>query len=183
MAHIERAGSCSGWFTGVESEAMDAIGKWNGRMSVVINGFKVPRGPEWYPVPGGITGTPCSWGTQIREPGPTGWGNLRWDSKVWLRVLCYSDYWVIALQTADPFSRQRGRPTETRPQPTGSNIWSQVPERARHQNILTVSREVTSTSHHGIWDYVQCMKRGMLWNHQECTMSDVQNITVNIPKV
>jgi hypothetical protein len=51
--------------------------------------------------------------------------------------------WVISLQTADLSSRQKGRPTETRPQlsdsilPTGSNIWSQVPKRAGHQDILT----------------------------------------------
>jgi hypothetical protein len=31
------------------------------------------------PVPGGITGPPCSWGMYIREPGPPGWrvSNLR----------------------------------------------------------------------------------------------------------
>jgi hypothetical protein len=55
----------------------------------------------------------------------------------------------------DPTSRQRGRPTETRQQisdnngQTESNIWSQVPEWARHLDILTkltVSRNVTSTS-------------------------------------
>jgi hypothetical protein len=28
------------------------------------------------PVPGGITGPPCSWGRQIRGPGPPGWGSL-----------------------------------------------------------------------------------------------------------
>jgi hypothetical protein len=45
--------------------------------------------------------------------------------------------------TADPSSHQRGHPIETRPQlsdsnlPTGSNIWSQVPELAQHQDILT----------------------------------------------
>jgi hypothetical protein len=95
------------------------------------------------PVPRGITGPPCSWGMWIWEPGPPGWGRLKWDSKVWLRVLRDSDHWVIALQTAGPSSRQRGRPTETRQQlpnsnvPTGSNIWSQVPEWARHEDILT----------------------------------------------
>jgi hypothetical protein len=26
------------------------------------------------PVPGGITGTPCHWGTYIQGPGPPGWG-------------------------------------------------------------------------------------------------------------
>jgi hypothetical protein len=77
-----------------------------------------------------------------REPGPPGWGNLRWESK----VLRDSDHWVITLQTADQPSRQRGRPTETRPQisdsniPTGSNIWSQVPRGCsipRHTDWLT----------------------------------------------
>jgi hypothetical protein len=51
-------------------------------------------------------------------------------------------------------SRQRGRPTDTRPQisdsniPTGSNIWSLVPQGClipRHTDWL-VSRKVTSTS-------------------------------------
>jgi hypothetical protein len=77
------------------------------------------------------------------ETWPPGWGSLRWESKVWLRVLRDSDHWVIALQTADLASRQRESPTETRPQlsdsnlPTGSNIWSQVPEWAQHRDILT----------------------------------------------
>jgi hypothetical protein len=96
-----------------------------------------------------------------------GWRSLRWDSKVWIRV--------IALQSADPSSRQRGRPTETRPQfpgsnvPTGSNIWSQVPEWARHQDILTdwltdwltdrptVSGKVTSNS---TWNMYTCTRSG-----------------------
>jgi hypothetical protein len=61
---------------------------------------------------------------------------------------------VITLQIADPSSRQRVRPTETRPQisdsntPTGSNIWSQVLQGCsipRHTDRLTVSRKVTST--------------------------------------
>jgi hypothetical protein len=77
------------------------------------------------PVPGGITGRPCSWGIQIREPGPQGSGSLRWDSKVWLRVLRDSHHWVIALQSADPSSLQRGRPHRNkistfRQQPWGS---------------------------------------------------------------
>jgi hypothetical protein len=47
------------------------------------------------------------------------------------------------VHTADPSCRQRGRPAETRLRvsdsnlPTGSNIWSEVPEWARHQDILT----------------------------------------------
>jgi hypothetical protein len=58
---------------------------------------------------------------------------------------------VITLQIADPSSRQRGRPTDTRPQisdsniPTGKNLWSQVPQGysiPRH----SVRRKVTSTS-------------------------------------
>jgi hypothetical protein len=62
---------------------------------------------------------------------------------------------VITLQIADPSSHQRGRPTDTRPQisdsniPTGSNIWSQVPQGCsipRHADLLTVSRKVTPTS-------------------------------------
>jgi hypothetical protein len=55
----------------------------------------------------------------------------------------FSDHWATTMQIADPSSHQRGHPTETRPEisdsnlPTGSNIWSQVPEWARHQNVLT----------------------------------------------
>jgi hypothetical protein len=66
------------------------------------------------------------------------------------RLGLLSDYTAIA----DSSSRQRGRPTETRPQisdsniPTGSNIWSQAPQGCsipRHSDWLTVSRKVTST--------------------------------------
>jgi hypothetical protein len=39
-----------------------------------------------------------------------GWGSLRWDSKVWLWVLCDSEHWVIALQFTDPFSVREGAP-------------------------------------------------------------------------
>jgi hypothetical protein len=42
--------------------------------------------------------------------------------QIWLRVLCDSDHWVIALQTAGPSFRQRGRSTETRPQLSDSNV-------------------------------------------------------------
>jgi hypothetical protein len=48
-----------------------------------------------------------------------------------------------ALKIADPSSRQRGCPTETRQQlsdsnlQTGSNIWLQVRERAQHQDVPT----------------------------------------------
>jgi hypothetical protein len=62
-------------------------------------------------------------------------------------TLSDSDYRVITLQIADSSSRQRGRPMDTRPQisdsniPTGSNIWSQVPQGcsiARHTDWLSV---------------------------------------------
>jgi hypothetical protein len=87
------------------------------------------------------------------------------------------DHWVITLQIADPSSRQRGRPTETRPQISDSNIPTEVisgrksHKGARYQDILTdwltdrltVSRKVTSTSTstypvdliewvHGLWE-------------------------------
>jgi hypothetical protein len=117
------------------------------------------------PVPRGITGPPCSWGIQIREPRPPGRGSLKWDSKVWLRVLRDSDHWVITLQITDPSSHQRGRPTETRQQisdsniVTGSNIWSQVPQGCsiqRHTDWLTVSHKVTSNFKHPIRLYSSC---------------------------
>jgi hypothetical protein len=49
------------------------------------------------PVSGGITGPPCSWGIQIRKPGPPGWGSLRWDSKIWSSVLWNFGSRVIVL--------------------------------------------------------------------------------------
>jgi hypothetical protein len=86
---------------------------------------------------------------------------LRWDSKVWLRVLRDLHNWVITLQSADSSSRQRGRPTQTGPLisdsniPTGNTIWSQVPQgysitrhagwmTTRHVGWMTVSLKVTS---------------------------------------
>jgi hypothetical protein len=102
-----------------------------------------------------LTWPSSSWGIYVRGPNPPGWGSLKWDSKVWLRVLCNSDHWVITLQIADLSSRQRGRLPEMRPQisdsntPKGSNIWSQVPQGCsipRHTDWLSVSRKVTSTS-------------------------------------
>jgi hypothetical protein len=95
------------------------------------------------PVTRGITGPPCPWEKEMLQSGRPGSGSLRWDSKVWLGVLSDSDHWVIALQTADPSYRRRGRPTDTRQQlsdsnlPTRSNVWSQVSEWAWHQDILT----------------------------------------------
>jgi hypothetical protein len=70
-----------------------------------------------------------------------------------------SDY----TQIADPSSRQRGRPTDIRPQisdsniPTGNNIWSQVPQGypiSRH----AVSRKVTSTSTSTSTSTISCFK-------------------------
>jgi hypothetical protein len=77
-----------------------------------------------------------------------------WPSFVTWLLKC-SDHWVITLQIADPSSRQRGRPTETRLQISdsnitiGRNIWSHVPQRCsitKYTEWLTVSRKVTSTS-------------------------------------
>jgi hypothetical protein len=43
----------------------------------------------------------------------------------------------IDSQETDPTSHQRGRRTETRQQLSDRiNIWSQVPQWARHQNVL-----------------------------------------------
>jgi hypothetical protein len=54
-------------------------------------------------------------------------------------------------QETDPTSHERGRPAETRQQNSDRiNIWSQVPQWARHQYVLTewltVSHKVTSAS-------------------------------------
>jgi hypothetical protein len=93
---------------------------------------KIIYGCKTVPSARGITGPPCPWGIKIREPGPPGWGSLIWDSKIRLRVVYDSDHWETALQTADRSSRRRGKKFQT-----GSNIWSQVPQLARHQDILT----------------------------------------------
>jgi hypothetical protein len=47
--------------------------------------------------------------SSVREP-----SSLRWDSNVWLWLLCYSDHWQIALQISDPSSRQKWRPKTKR---------------------------------------------------------------------
>jgi hypothetical protein len=69
------------------------------------------------------------------------WGKIWWES--------------VRVEIADPSSRQRGRPKDTRSQisdsniPTGNNTWSQVPKGwsiPRHTDWLTVSSKVTSTS-------------------------------------
>jgi hypothetical protein len=91
--------------------------------------------------------------------------------QVWLRVLRDSDLWVIALQIADPSSRQRERPTERRSQLQGSNLpighKSQIGLDTKTY-WLTVSRKVSSTSnswiilsHVAVGDntvYYRCLK-------------------------
>jgi hypothetical protein len=70
----------------------------------------------------------------------------------------------------------RGRPTDTRPQisdsniPIGSNIWSQVPQGCsipRHIDWLTVSRKVISTLTLNINNYLQVCYSWIrtLWHH------------------
>jgi hypothetical protein len=39
--------------------------------------------------PGGITRPPCSWGISIQEPGPPGWGSLRWVGVCTTRTIEY----------------------------------------------------------------------------------------------
>jgi hypothetical protein len=91
-------------------------------------------------VRGSITGPRCSWGTWIRIPGPPGWRSLRWDFKIWLRVLCDSDHWVITTNWRPVLSSER-TPTEIRQQISdsnlriGNNIWFQVLEWARNRDI------------------------------------------------
>jgi hypothetical protein len=65
------------------------------------------------PMPGGITGLPCSWGKYKQEPGPRGWGILKnTDNKICSRVPWDSDLRKAALAVtskkliiADPTSR------------------------------------------------------------------------------
>jgi hypothetical protein len=109
--------------------------------------------------------TELSWVSNKRQGGGLFLGDINmgtWPSRLgesqmrqssMVKVLSDSDHWMIALRISDPPSRQRGRPTETRPQisdshiPIGSNIWSQVPQGCstpRHTDWLTVNRKVTS---------------------------------------
>jgi hypothetical protein len=39
------------------------------------------------PLPRGITGPPCSWRIKIWGPGPSNWGSLKRDSKIWSWVM------------------------------------------------------------------------------------------------
>jgi hypothetical protein len=63
------------------------------------------------PVPRGITELTCSWGRMYKY-GDLAFqiGGLRWENNVWLWVLGDSNQWVVALQTTDQSSCQRGRP-------------------------------------------------------------------------
>jgi hypothetical protein len=89
-------------------------------------------------------GTQCSGDINTRT-WPSRLGSLKWDSKVWLRVLRDSGQWVITLRIVDPSSRQRGRHTKARQHisdsnfPIGSNVWSQVPQGSPLLDILTPS--------------------------------------------
>jgi hypothetical protein len=114
------------------------------------------------PVPGGITGPPCSWGIEIWEPGPPGLGESQMRQQ---SMVTGSERWVSTLQISDPSSRQRGRPTETRPQisdsniPTGSNIRSQVPQGCslpRHTGWLTdrQSQSNPCSSSFSLWSLI-----------------------------
>jgi hypothetical protein len=56
------------------------------------------------PMPGGISGPPCSWEIWIRGPGPPGWGSLKiWDNKIWP--------WVP--RDSDPSGTALARPAAT----------------------------------------------------------------------
>jgi hypothetical protein len=86
----------------------------------------------------------------------TGRGSLRWDSKVWFRVMSYSDYWVITLQIADPSSGRAPNRCKTANfrQQHSDRKWYLVTSPTRVLNTktywltdwLTVSRKVTLTS-------------------------------------
>jgi hypothetical protein len=91
---------------------------------------------------------------------------------------------VITLQIADPSSRQRGRPIDTRPQisdsntPTGNNIWSQVPQGysiPRHSDRLTISHKVISP--HLTINSVISLKRSNRWGsvaEMQCVSCEVR---------
>jgi hypothetical protein len=79
-----------------------------------------------------MTGPSCSWGIEMRGPGPPGWGSLKWNSKMWSRVLRDSD----ARMTANYRSKLQTRPYvgegtpqhEDRRCPTVIKIWSSAPD-------------------------------------------------------
>jgi hypothetical protein len=87
------------------------------------------------------------------------------------RYVYDSDHWMITLQIEDPSSRQRGRPTETRPKisdsniSTGSNIWCKSHKGALDTKTYwltdrpTVSRKVKKKkSRYGWWSVSQYVK-------------------------
>jgi hypothetical protein len=79
--------------------------------------------------------------------------SLRWNSNIWLWVLRDSDHWQIALQIADPSSRQRGRPERkskaiVRQKKEKRKIWAWVPKgcpTSRRIGRLTISHNNYST--------------------------------------
>jgi hypothetical protein len=69
----------------------------------------------------------------MREPGPPGWESLRWDSKVWLRVLRDPNHCDYTANCRPVLSSERAshrnKTINFRQQHSDrSNIWSQVPQ-------------------------------------------------------
>jgi hypothetical protein len=105
------------------------------------------------PVPGCITGPPCSCGIWIRRPGRPGWRSVESETvkfghvshgtrtREWLR-------WrgpAAVVKERPVLSRQRGRPTSTNPKLI-NKIWPWAPVgrlTPRYTGRLTVSRNIT----------------------------------------
>jgi hypothetical protein len=105
------------------------------------------------PVPGGISGPPCSWGISIRGPGPPGLGSLESETvtcgqesrgtgtREWLR-------WrgPAAIVKDRPVLSSEREPHINKPQLTEIKIWSWAPDGCltpRQIGWLTVVRNIT----------------------------------------
>jgi hypothetical protein len=85
----------------------------------------------------------------LRVAGGDEKGSLKiWDSKIRSRVPRDSDPRNTALASASSIYKREDAPLkQDRKCQTVINIWSWAPDGARHQDLLTVKRNVTWTSH------------------------------------
>jgi hypothetical protein len=123
------------------------------------------------PVPGGITGPPCSWG--IWGPGPPGWGGGSLESetvKIWWSPR-YSDPRMTALMRASSNCKRQTRPhvregaphQQTRNCLSVIKMWCWAPD-----GRPTVGRNITLTLKHNMSaakSYSPQARTGTRWVH------------------
>jgi hypothetical protein len=109
--------------------------------------------------PGRLSAHPCGGGVEYLHRDPESRRRRRdgksqiWDSKIWSRVPRDSDPTKIALARTRSNCKRQTRPLvrEGAPQKQDRNclwvinIWLWSPDRTRHQDLLTVSRNLTLT--------------------------------------